>query len=269
MVDLATAEFEERIRMARAFSESTLQSLAAIPNRGMALMNLVQSQASIAYLSIQRGRREDARSAFARAGGFLLDLVGVSPATAPCGSRKTAIECALLSGDLALESRCLGIGLPESCADLGRTIEPYLRALHALASGNQEVARRAAAQLSAVSVEEARKAKVYPHLGDVVSAILEKNEIALGVALGNLLGHHIHYSKKGHLRGSEAGLVCTPAAALVVLAWRSGLRPVVEDRLRRVDLKFRVSAIETWDGKAAKDLFIEVGVDVLPLAFLA
>jgi len=268
MADLSTAEFEERIRMARAFSESTARSLATVPNKGIALMTLAQQQATIACLSIQRGRRDDARKAFARASGYLLDLTATSPTTAPCGSRKSAIEFALLSGDVELESRCLETGLPESCADLGRFVEPYLRALHALALKNQEAARRSAVQLSQVSVEEAQKVKYYPYLGDVVSAILEKSEPALCVALGKQLERHIHYSKKGHLRGSEAGLVCTPAAALAVLASRFGLRPVVEERSRKVELKFRVSALETWEGKPTKGLFFETPVDVLPLEFL-
>lgn len=245
------------------------KSLSTFPNKGAALMSLTGYQATIGLISLLKRRRDDAREAFSLAAGYLLDLIGVAPATAPCGARKSAMEFALLSGNGEFESRCLKLGFPAACQDLGRTAEPYARALHALASKDFEAARGFAAQLSQVTVEEAQKAKYYPHLGEVISCIVEKNDSALRKALENLLERHGHYSKRGHLRGSESTLLCTPAAALSVLATRLGLHPTVDDQLRRIPQSFRVSALEIWEGGPTRGLTFETVADVLPLDLLA
>lgn len=268
MADLATAEFDERIRLARDFSETTAKSLATVPNKGIALMTLAQQQVTVASLSIQRGRREDARAAFARAAAALLDLLVASPTTAPGGSRKSALEFALLSGNRELEARCLAAGVPASCPDLGRTVEPYFRALHALASGNLDAARGFAGQLAQVTVEEAQKVRYYPHLGDVVAGIVEKSEPALRAGLEKVLERHAHYSRKGHFRGSEASLLCTPAAALSVLASRLGVPPAASEKARRIEVTFKVSALEKWEGGPTRGLSFDTVVDVLPLESL-
>jgi hypothetical protein len=269
MADLAAAEFDERLRLKRQFSESTAKSLATVPNKSMALMSLAGDYASIAVHSLLKRQREDARKAFALEGASLLELVAVEPRTVPCGARKSALECALLSGNGELESRCLAVGLPAACPDLGNLVEPYARALFALASKNVEEARRCAVQLSQIPAEEILKRKFYPHLGEIVSSILDKDDSALRKGLESLLERHGQFSRKGQYRRSEAGLLCMPAAALSALALRYGLHPAADDRVRKIKLTFGVSALETWEGGPTRGLTFEIIADVLPIDLLA
>jgi hypothetical protein len=265
MADLATSELEARIRQAGTFAESMASTLPSVPNKAMAWMSMNASYATMAAGALALGRADAARQAFGQVAACLFELRGQDLAKATGADRRGLLEFSLLSGRNDLASRTLSEPLASTYPDLGPVADGYLRALHSLAKGDDAGARAAATALVAVPEEKALKAKYYPGLGQVVEAILSASEDALRRALDAVLETHVRFARKGHLRGLESSLYCTPATCLALLARRRGLTPSVEARFAKVPLQLRVTALAQWEGRPTKDLTFEVQADVLPL----
>ena len=265
MADLTTSELEARIRDAGAFAESMASTLPTVPNKAMALMAMNAKYGSVAASAVVLRRADAAHKAFGQVASCLFDLRGQDLAKAAGADRRGILEFSLLSGSKDLEARALSAPLAPKYPDLAAVADAYLRALHALAKGDDAGARAAASALAAIPEDQARKAKYYPGLGPVVEAILGASEGALRAALEPVLETHVQFAQKGHLKGLESAYFCVPATCLALLARRRGQKPSVDPRYSKVPLQLRVTALAQWEGKPTKDLSFDVQANVLPL----
>jgi hypothetical protein len=259
--DLATSELEARLRDAESIAASKLAALPTVPNKAMALMTLNAKYGTVAWNAVALGRSEVARKAFGQVASCLLELTGQDPVEATGADRRGLLEFSLLSGNKELEARVVSSPLASRYPDLGPNADGYMRALYALAKGEDAEARAAALALAAIPEDRAKKGKYYPGLGPVVEAVLQKSEEALGAALGVVLETHVQFAKVGHLRGLETAYFCMPATCLALLARRRGLTASVDPRYSKVPIKLRVTSLTEWEGKPTKGLMFEVKVD--------
>ncbi len=268
MTDLATAEFEARIRHARTSIEARSKTLPSVANPGIALLNLACGWITIALANTYLKRYEEARFAYGQSALALSALLD-RDAKAPAGANaKYALEAAILSSDEGTLASCLGKVSAGNWEDLTPVGRGYLRALRSLAKGDQEGAKAAANELKDVPDPDAEKVKFYPGLGSLVSAIISLSPDRVRAGLERVLETHVRYAKRGHLRRQEASLLCTPASCLVALALKRGIPVSVDPRYHAVPIKLPVTHLEQWQGQPTAGRQLEVLADMLPLGLL-
>ncbi len=268
-VDLATAEIEARIALAQRGADETYQRLDTAVNRDSALANLSSYWATVSRWNLHLGRRGEGMAALQEAATWTVEYAEfMARSRLKAAELRSALVAVLYAREQGLERRVLDLPVHTDDGSLTRLGQGYVEALRALVLGDDRAARAAAEAMEAIGDERAVKDRSYPRLGPTVRALLDSNAGALRAELDAVCAQHVAYGTKGHLRGSEAAMSCTPAVILSLLARRRGVAADVDDHFHRVRLRFLVTHLREFEGRNVYRERFEIAADIAPVSVL-